>query len=103
MPSNHGVIFKAIPDGYPALGEHMELVTREIDIETFSLGDGDILVKNQYLSLDPYMRGRMRNPNIKSYAKAFELGKVLEGSGIGTIVKSNNKKYQVGDYYIGII
>ncbi|CAG8469005.1 6578_t:CDS:2 [Dentiscutata erythropus] len=79
MPSNNGIIFKAIPDGYPVIGEHIELVTREIDIENFPLADGDILVKNQYLSLDPYMRGRMRNPQIKSYVKSYEIGKALEG------------------------
>ncbi|CAG8817271.1 37404_t:CDS:2, partial [Gigaspora margarita] len=83
MPSNKGVIFKAIPDGYPVIGEHIELVTREIDIKNFPLADGDILIKNQYLSLDPYMRSRMRDPHVESYVDAFKLGKVLEGHGIG--------------------
>ncbi|CAG8614477.1 17758_t:CDS:1, partial [Gigaspora rosea] len=43
-----------IPDGYSIIGKHMEFVTKEIDIENFPLIDGEILVKNQYLSLDPY-------------------------------------------------
>ncbi|KAF0402086.1 NADP-binding protein [Gigaspora margarita] len=103
MASNKGVIFKAIPDSFPVIGEHMELVTREIDIKNFPLADGDILLKNQYLSLDPYLRGRMRDSQIESIADAFKLGKVLEGHGIGTVVKSNNRKYQVGDYYYGFI
>ncbi|CAG8641392.1 13375_t:CDS:2 [Racocetra fulgida] len=74
----------------------MELVTREIDIENFPLADGDILVKNQYLSLDPYMRGKMRKPDTKSYSPPFDLDKVLQGRGIGTIIKSNNANYKVG-------
>ncbi|CAG8527036.1 30702_t:CDS:2 [Gigaspora margarita] len=103
MPSNKSIIFKAVPDGYPVVGEHMELVTKEIDIENFSLNDGDILVKNHYISLDPYMRGKMRHPDVKSYTPAFEIGKVLDGRGIAIVVKSNNKKYQVGDYFVGLI
>ncbi|RIB25305.1 hypothetical protein C2G38_2241477 [Gigaspora rosea] len=103
MPSNKCVIFKKIPDGFPMIGEHIELVTRDIDIENFPLADGDIIIKNQYLSLDPYMRSRMRDPQIESYVNAFKLGQVLEGHGIGTVVKSNNKKYQVGDHYHGLI
>ncbi|CAG8663611.1 7181_t:CDS:2, partial [Scutellospora calospora] len=104
MPSNNCVIYKAILEsGYPKIGEHIEFVNREIDIENFLLHEGDILVKNQYLSLDPYMRGKLRNPEIKSYTPSFELGKVLDGRGIGTVVKSKNVEYQVGDYYIGVI
>ncbi|CAG8691603.1 14817_t:CDS:2 [Dentiscutata erythropus] len=103
MPSNNGIIFKAVPDSYPVPGEHMEFVTREIDIENFPLADGEILVKNQYLSLDPYMRGKMRHPSAKSYSPAFEIGKVLDGRGIGIVVKSNKKDCQVGDYYAGLI
>ncbi|KAF0484672.1 NADP-binding protein [Gigaspora margarita] len=103
MPSNKSIIFKAVPDGYPVAGEHMELVTKEIDIENFSLADGDILVKNHYMSLDPYMRGKMRHSYVKSYTPAYEIGQVLDGYGIAIVVKSNNKKYQVGDYFVGLI
>ncbi|CAG8576250.1 1860_t:CDS:1, partial [Gigaspora rosea] len=103
MPSNKSIIFKAVPEGYPVAGEHMELVTKEIDIENFSLAEGDILVKNHYMSLDPYMRGKMRHSYVKSYTPAYEIGQVLDGRGIAIVVKSNNKKYQVGDYYIGLI
>ncbi|KAF0501099.1 NADP-binding protein [Gigaspora margarita] len=101
MPSS--IIFKAIPNGYPIIGEHMEFVTREIDIENFPLADGEILVKNQYLSLDPYIRSKMRNPEIKANLSAYKIGEVLDGYGISIVVKSNNKNYQVGDYYVGFI
>ncbi|CAG8765834.1 10332_t:CDS:2, partial [Gigaspora margarita] len=104
MASNKGVIFKAIPDSFPVIGEHMELVTREIDIKNFPLADGDILLKNQYLSLDPYLRGRMRDSQIEFIADAFKLGKVLEGHGIGDegLEKEISKSELPKSYFLGL-
>ncbi len=63
------------------------------------IGDGQVLVKNLYLSLDPYMRGRMNDA--KSYAAKVELGEVMTGETVGEIVQSRNAKFAVGDTVVG--
>jgi NADPH-dependent curcumin reductase CurA len=60
-----------------------------------SPGDGEIVVKNQYLSLDPYMRGRMNAT--KSYASLVALGEVMVGETVGIVVESQNPQFQVHD------
>ena len=57
---------------------------------------GQVLVRNIYLSVDPYMRGRMRAR--KSYAPSFQLGETIPGRCIGQVVESNENDLQVGDY-----
>jgi len=54
-----------------------------------------ILVRNIYLSLDPYMRGRLRDA--KSYAAPVEIGEVITGGTVGEVVKTNHPDYKVGD------
>jgi len=56
---------------------------------------GEVLVKVAYLSLDPYMRGRMRQA--ASYAANVELGDVMTGGVVGEVVKSNHATFKVGD------
>ena len=58
-------------------------------------GPGQFLARIVYLSLDPYMRGRMRDA--KSYAPPVELGGVMTGGAVGEVVKSNHPHFQVGD------
>jgi NADPH-dependent curcumin reductase CurA len=60
-----------------------------------SLQDGQVLVRHHYLSLDPYMRGRM--DDAKSYAKPQPLGQVMIGGTVGEVVQSRCDKYQPGD------
>jgi NADPH-dependent curcumin reductase CurA len=63
--------------------------------------DGEILVKNLWLSLDPYMRGRMNDT--KSYAAKQEIGEVMIGGGVGEVVESRNPKFAVGDKVVGML
>ena len=56
---------------------------------------GEVLVKNLWLSLDPYMRGRMSDA--KSYVKGVELGDVMVGQTVGEVVSSRNEKFKEGD------
>jgi hypothetical protein len=56
---------------------------------------GEVLVKNLWLSLDPYMRGRMSDA--KSYVKGVELGEVMVGQTVGEVVSSRNEKFKEGD------
>ncbi|MFE0251131.1 NADP-dependent oxidoreductase [Streptomyces sp. NPDC059010] len=61
-------------------------------------GEGQVLVRNKYLSVDPYMRGRMSAA--KSYAASFQLGKVMQGGAVGEVVESNAEGIAVGDHVL---
>jgi NADPH-dependent curcumin reductase len=61
--------------------------------------DGEVLVKNHWLSLDPYMRGRMND--MKSYAAKQEIDAVMVGGTAGEVVESKNPKFQPGDQVVG--
>jgi NADPH-dependent curcumin reductase CurA len=61
--------------------------------------DGEILVKHLYLSLDPYMRGRMNDA--KSYAASVAIGDVMVGEIVGEVIESRNPDYRVGDLVVG--
>jgi NADPH-dependent curcumin reductase CurA len=62
-------------------------------------GEGEVLVRTLWLSLDPYMRGRMSAA--KSYAKSVEIGATMVGGTVGEIVASKNPKFAVGDIVLG--
>ena len=62
--------------------------------------DGEVLVKNLWLSLDPYMRGRMNDA--KSYAAKQELGEVMIGGTAGEVVESRNPRFKAGDKVVGM-
>ncbi|MEG4521080.1 NADP-dependent oxidoreductase [Microcoleus sp. AT9b-C5] len=59
------------------------------------LQDGQVLVRNLYMSVDPYMRGRMNEG--KSYVPSFALGKALEGGAVGLVIKSRAQEFKPGD------
>jgi len=63
-------------------------------------GDGQVLVRNRFLSLDPYMRGRMNDA--KSYAKPQALNEVMGGGTVGEVVASKHPGYQPGDSVVGM-
>ena len=74
---------------------------RIVESDLPALQDGEVLVKNQYLSLDPYMRGRMGAE--KSYAASAELGQVMLGGTVGIIMESKNPAFHVGDAVLGYL
>ncbi len=59
-------------------------------------GPGQVLVRNSYMSVDPYMRGRMMDR--KSYVPPFQIGETLQGGAVGQVVASNSPHMKVGDY-----
>jgi NADPH-dependent curcumin reductase CurA len=103
MLTNTMVIFKAVPDGAPVPGKHMEIVNQQLDLDLIELKEGEFVLRNLYLSLDPYMRHRMRPQNVKSYAPAFKPGEVLTGHGVSEVEKSRNDAFKVGDIVHGMI
>ncbi|WP_461536009.1 NADP-dependent oxidoreductase [Spongorhabdus nitratireducens] len=77
------------PEGMP-VAEDFEIVTESVA----ELKDGEVLVKNLWMSVDPYMRGRMIDR--ASYIEPFKVGSVLEGGAIGEIVESRNPAFPEG-------
>jgi NADPH-dependent curcumin reductase CurA len=80
----------ARPSGWPVPGD-FALVEAPVQAP----GAGQIVVRNEYLSVDPYMRGRMND--VKSYAPPFQLGKAMEGGAVGRVVASEADGFAVGD------
>jgi NADPH-dependent curcumin reductase len=69
------------------------------EVQTPALKEGQLLVRNEWLSLDPYMRGRMNES--KSYAASQALGEVMIGGTAGTVVESRNPQFKAGDRVVG--
>jgi NADPH-dependent curcumin reductase CurA len=63
-------------------------------------GPGELLVRHSFLSLDPYMRGRLSDA--KSYAKPQEIGAVMGGGTVGIVEASNNPRFRAGDAVVGM-
>ena len=91
MAEAREIHLKSRPVGEPS-PDNFELVERPLP----EPGDGDVLVRNVYMSVDPYMRGRMRD--VKSYVPPFAVGEALQGGAIGKVEASNHPGFAVGDY-----
>jgi len=94
MTENTRVLFKSRPIGWVD-ASHFEIVTAPMA----DPGEGEVLVRNIFMSLDPYMRGRMRDE--ARYTAGFTLGDVLDGGGVGEIVVSNVDQFLAGDLVTG--
>ena len=81
---------KSRPNGMPT-ADNFEL--REVDQPP--LGEGMIRVRNHWLSVDPYMRGRMND--VKSYVPAFQVGEPMDGGAIGEVIESNAEGFAPGE------
>ncbi len=95
MPTNRQWLLKSRPQAQ-ANQENFALVNSE----TPPLLDGQVLVQHHYLSLDPYMRGRMNDA--KSYAKPQALGEVMIGGTVGEVMQSRHPKFHPGDKVVGM-
>lgn len=90
---NMQVLLASRPVGW-VTEENFNIVEKDITPP----GEGQLLIKNHYLSLDPYMRGRMNDT--KSYAAKVELGDVMEAGTVGEVVESNNPKFKPGEFVV---
>ena len=91
---NRKFTLAARPVGYPKPSD-FDLVTEPIPVPK----DGELLVHTNYLSVDPYMRGRMNDR--ASYAPNVQIGEVMVGTVVGEVVASKNPDFQVGDIATG--
>jgi len=88
--------------GFPEPGKTTVYDESEIiDLGNVPL-NGGILIKTLEISVDPYFRGRMRDPSIKSYSPPFALGKPL-GGGVGVVIRPENAKFKAGDHITGTL
>ena len=83
------------PAGVPTL-ENFQFVETEVP----QPADGEVLVRLLYISVDPYLRGRMREG--KSYVEPFEVGQVIKSSAVGEVIESRSPKFQPGDVVSGL-
>src|SRR5664280_3179644 len=88
--TSHEVRLASRPEGIPA-ATNFTLVRTELE----PLQDREVLVRNLFMSVDPYMRGRMNEG--QSYVPPFELGKPLDGGAVGEVVESRANEFRVGD------
>ncbi|MFV8838764.1 NADP-dependent oxidoreductase [Salinimicrobium soli] len=90
------ILFKNRPKGKPATSD-FEIISEEDP----KPAEGEILLEAKYISVDPYLRGRMRDE--KSYIPPFELGKPLESMVVAEVVESNNSNFEKGEYVSGML
>jgi NADPH-dependent curcumin reductase CurA len=95
MPANRQILLDNRP-----VAEATESNFKLVTTQTPELQDGEVLVRHHYLSLDPYMRGRMNDS--KSYAQPQALGEVMIGGTVGEVVQSRHPKFAVGDSVVGM-
>jgi NADPH-dependent curcumin reductase len=92
---NRQILLVSRPHGEPS-AENFKLVETPVA----PLADGQVLVRHHFLSLDPYMRGRMNDA--KSYAAPQPLGEVMIGGTAGEVVESRNAHFKAGDKVVGM-
>ncbi len=80
----------------PVKPEYFEMT----EVQLPDPGEGEILVKNAWLSVDPYMRGRMIG--VKTYVDPFQVGQPMEGGAVGQVVKSNADGFAEGDWVMSM-
>lgn len=90
MMMNQQVVLASRPEGWVSPANF-----RFQEAEIPSPGPGQVLIQNQWLSLDPYMRGRISEA--KSYARSVNIGDVMVGGAVGEVIASNAPAFRVGD------
>jgi NADPH:quinone reductase len=91
---NRQVLLAARPEGFPKESD-FSLVETDVPAP----GAGEVLVHSQWLSLDPYMRGRMSTA--RSYAKPTEVGEPMTAQAVGEVLESNDSRFAPGDTVVG--
>ncbi len=90
MTTNREIHLASRPQGWPT-GENFRLVTTEVPTP----GPSQLVVRNRFISVDPYMRGRMND--VKSYVPPFQLDAPLDGGAIGEVVAGEADGFKPGD------
>lgn len=91
---NRQIHLGARPVGFPKPGDF-----EFVEVPVPEPAEGQVLVRNTYMSVDPYMRGRMND--VKSYTPPFQLGEPLQGGATGVVVESKHPDFSAGDPVTG--
>lgn len=91
------ILLKNRPEGKPTPSD-FEFVTDDVDL---NIDAGELLLETAYVSVDPYLRGRMSDA--KSYVPPFELNKPIQSGVIAKVLESKNEKLKVGDFVSGML
>ncbi len=94
--NNKEIRLASRPTGVPTLDNF-----QFVDTDTPSINDGEVLLRTLYISVDPYLRGRMREG--KSYVAPFEVGQVIESGVVGEVVESKSPNLKPGDVVSGYL
>lgn len=101
--TNGRLLFNEVPAGVPEPGKTTVYdESQTIDLENVPL-NGGVLLKTLVLSIDPYLRGRMRSPEVKSYIDAFKLHEPLVNHGVAKVIRSENDRIKVGDHVLSVL
>jgi NADPH:quinone reductase len=92
--TNREWVLASRPDGEPTTGD-FELVESDVP----EVGAGEVLVRTLVLSVDPYMRGRMRDRD--SYAESWDVGEPMQAGAVGEVVESTHPEYEEGEVVVG--
>ena len=93
MPRSREIHLVVRPHGMP---QPTDFALVEVDVP--EAADGEVLIRNAFMSVDPYMRGRMNDA--KSYVPPFQLGEVLTGGAVGQVVTSRNDRFEEGAWVV---
>ncbi|KAF5188503.1 2-alkenal reductase (NADP(+)-dependent) [Thalictrum thalictroides] len=99
LTQNKQIILKNFIEGRNPRETDLEFKISKVSLR-IPKGSGGVVVKNLYLSCDPYMRGRMRDFN-GSYIPPFVPGSVIQGFGVSKVVDSNDPNFKIGDLVTG--
>ncbi|GAA5943894.1 MDR family NADP-dependent oxidoreductase [Sporobolomyces koalae] len=102
MVQNNTLLYTQMPKSDVVPGTHLKKETKEFDVDSVSL-DGGFVLKAHAISLDPYLRGRMREAEEKSYIEPLQVGAPLETLGVGEVVRSDHADIKVGSIWRGLI
>ena len=93
MRATREVHHAARPRGVPQLTDF-----RVVDVDLPDPADGEVLIENAFVSVDPYMRGRMNDT--KSYVPPFQIGEPLTGGAVGQVISSRNDQWPEGTWVV---
>jgi len=99
MVANKTLVYKKIPTGHPVVGEHVAVEDRGFD-PAAPPPAGGVTLSILYASFDPYQRGKMRDPSIKSYTPPYEVNEPIPNSAVAKVLKSDSPDYKEGDLVI---
>ncbi|MTI30583.1 NADP-dependent oxidoreductase [Xanthovirga aplysinae] len=96
MSTNKKIILKSRPKGMPDLG-NFEILSSEMPVPS----EGEVLLKSLYVSVDPYIRGRMND--VKSYVEPYRLNEVIRSGVVAEVMESKDEGFKKGDYVTALL